>query len=101
MNLLISNLLWIFLLLLNVTLDKLEIEMLVRETFTNEVLTTHPNINVRIEQLYIFDIVTYKQQPAKLCSLVFLVEENLTGQDNRFLVVCQRKSALACIYLTD
>ena len=42
MNLLISNLLRIF--LLNVTLDKLEIEMLVRETFTNEVLTTHPNI---------------------------------------------------------
>ena len=42
MNLLISNLLRIF--LLNVTLDKLEIDMLVRETFTNEVLTTHPNI---------------------------------------------------------
>ena len=84
------------------TLNKLEIEMLVCETFTNEVLGTHPSINVRIEQLYIFDIVTYKQQPAKLCSLVFLVEENLTGQDNRFLVVWQRKSALACIhYLLD
>ena len=46
------------------TLNKLEIEMLVCETFTNEVLGTHPSINVRIEQLYIFDIVTYKQKTA-------------------------------------